>query len=123
MQHVLLVDDEEAILYVFRKFLERAGFAVSTAADAREAIAVAESGRIDALVTDLRMPGMTGDALVRQLRAARPGLPAIIVTAYAAECSPALENVPVLNKPVPPADLVAAVQRALGRVGERGAAV
>lgn len=115
MQHVLLVDDEEAILYVFRKYLERAGFAVATAGGAAEAIAIFDSQPIDALVTDQRMPGMPGDALVRHLRAARPDLPAIIVTAYAAECSPSLHDVPVLNKPVPPADLVTAVERALAR--------
>ncbi len=115
MHRVLLVDDEEAILYVFRKFLERAGFAVSTASNATDAIAVFESGHIDALVTDQRMPGMTGDLLVQRLRSIRPGLPALIVTAYAAECSPGLDNVPVLNKPVPPADLVVAVERALAR--------
>jgi len=51
------------------------------------------------------------------LRAARPSLPAIIVTAYAAECGPQLRDVPVLNKPVPPADLVSAVQRALAMAG------
>lgn len=113
MQHVLLVDDEEAILYVFQKYLERAGFAVSTAANAPDAIALFASGHVDALVTDQRMPGMRGDMLVQHLRSVRPGLPAIIVTAYAAECSPDLKNVPVLNKPVPPADLVAAVERAL----------
>lgn len=117
MQHVLLVDDEEAILYVFQKYLERAGFKVSTAATAMEAITVFEAGDIDALVTDQRMPGMQGDALVRRLRAARPSLPAIIVTAYAAECGPQLGDVPVLNKPVPPADLVSAVQRALAMAG------
>ena len=113
MQHVLLVDDEEAILYVFQQYLERAGFAVSTAANAPEAVALFESSHVDALVTDQRMPGMQGDVLVQRLRSVRPGLPAIIVTAYAAECSTDLENVPVLNKPVSPADLVAAVERAL----------
>ena len=115
MQHVLLVDDEEAILYVFQQYLERAGFAVSTAANANAAIALFEAGRVDALVTDQRMPGMKGDMLVQQLRSARPGLPAIIVTAYAGECSPDLVNVPVLNKPVAPADLVAAGKRPLAR--------
>jgi len=115
MQHVLLVDDEEAIRYVFQRYLERAGFAVSTAAGADEATAIFEAMQIDALVTDQRMPGQKGDALVQQLRAARPDLPAIIVTAYAAECSPDLRNVPVLNKPVPPAELVTAVERALAR--------
>ena len=117
MQHVLLVDDEEAILYVFQKYLEHAGFTVSTAATAMEAITAFEAGDIDALVTDQRMPGMQGDALVRKLRVARPSLPAIIVTAYAAECGPLLDGVPVLNKPVPPADLVSAVQRALTATG------
>ena len=113
MRHVLLVDDEEAILYVFQKYLERAGFAVSTAANAHDAIALFGSGHVDALVTDQRMPGMTGDMLVQRLRSVRPSLPAVIVTAYAAECSPDLRNVPELNKPVPPAEQVAAVERAL----------
>lgn len=113
MQHVLVVDDEEAILYVFQKYLERAGFAVSTAASAHDAVAVFESSHVDALVTDQRMPGMKGDMLVQRLRSVRPDLPAFIVTAYAAECGPDLENVPVLNKPVSPADLVAAVEQVL----------
>lgn len=115
MQHVLLVDDEDAILYVFQKYLERGGFAVSAAANAIDAIAIFEAGRVDALVTDQRMPGMTGDALITHLRAVQPGLPAIIVTAYAAECRPDLDKVTVLNKPVAPAELVAAVERVLAR--------
>jgi CheY-like chemotaxis protein len=115
MHRILLVDDEEAILYVFQKYLERAGFAVVAAANGLDAIALFEAGGVDALVTDQRMPGMTGDALIQHLRAVQPGLPAVIVTAYAAECSPELHKVAVLNKPVPPAELVAAVERALAR--------
>ncbi|MGI4719261.1 MAG: response regulator [Janthinobacterium lividum] len=113
MPHILVVDDEEAIVYVFGKYLERAGFTVSTANGAAQAIPIFEAQRIDALVTDQRMPGMTGDQLIARLRTARPGLPAIIVTAYAAECGPDLRNVAVLNKPVSPDALVAAVQRAM----------
>lgn len=116
MQHVLVVDDEEAIVYVFGKYLERAGFTVSTANGAAQAIPIFEANRIDALVTDQRMPGMTGEQLIARLRAARPGLPAVVVTAYAAECSPELRNVPVLNKPVSPDDLVAAVRQVLAAV-------
>jgi len=113
MQHLLLVDDEEAIVYVFRKYLERAGYAVSSANSGLDAIPIFESERIDAVVTDLRMPGLSGEGLITRLRSARPSLPAVIVTAYAGECKLHLAGVPVLNKPVSPDELVAAVQRVL----------
>lgn len=111
--HILLVDDEEAIVYVFKRYLERAGYRVSAAVDPNQALAIGVAGGIDMLVTDFRMPGMTGAALVARLRELHPGLPALIVTAYGAEVGVAPADVRVLNKPLPPQDLVDAVGRAL----------
>lgn len=111
--HILLVDDEEAIVYVFKRYLERAGYRVTAAVDPNDALAIGSAGGIDMLVTDFRMPGMTGACLIARLRELRPGLPALIVTAYGAEAGAAPANVQVLNKPLPPQDLVDAVALAL----------
>ena len=112
--HILLVDDEEAIVYVFRRYLELAGYRVSAVVDPAEALAIGSAGGVDMLVTDFRMPGMTGASLVARLRELRPGLPALVVTAYGAEIGAAPAGVRVLSKPLAPQDLVDAVARTLG---------
>jgi CheY-like chemotaxis protein len=111
-KHILLVDDEEAVAYVFSRYLERAGYRVTARLNPFEALAVAD-GEIDMLVTDFRMPGMTGGSLVTRLRERMPGLPALIVTAYGAEVGVAAAGVRVLNKPIAPQDLVDAVSQVL----------
>ena len=124
--HILLVDDEEAIVYVFRRYLELAGYRVSAVVDPAEALAIGSAGGVDMLVTegdgitvfmlvtDFRMPGMTGASLVARLRELQPGLPALVVTAYGAEIDAAPAGVRVLSKPLAPQDLVDAVARTLG---------
>lgn len=110
--HILLVDDEEAIVYVFKRYLERAGYEVTAVVDPNEALAIGSAGGVDMLVTDFRMPGMTGATLIARLRERHPALPALVVTAYGAEVG-AAAGVRVLNKPLPPQDLVDAVAQAL----------
>lgn len=112
-QHILVVDDEDAIAYVFKRYLERAGYRVTALANPNEALAIASAEGVDMLVTDFRMPGMTGASLIARLRELHPGLPALIVTAYGAEIGGAAPDVRVLNKPLPPQDLVDAVVRLL----------
>ena len=111
--HILLVDDEEAIVYVFQRYLERAGYRVTAVVDPNEALAIGSAGGIDMLVTDYRMPGMSGADLIARLRELHPRLPALVVTAYGAEVGMAAPDVHVLNKPLAPQDLVDAVARAL----------
>lgn len=111
--HILLVDDEEAIAYVFKRYLERAGYRVTAAASAADALAIGSAGGVDMLVTDFRMPGMSGASLIERLRERQPGLPALIVTAYGAEVGVLSADVRVLNKPLSPQDLVDAVAQAL----------
>ena len=113
-QHILLVDDEEAIVYVFKRYLERAGYRVTAALDPQQALAIGSAGGIDLLVTDFRMPGMSGTELLARLHERHPGLPALIVTAYGAEIE-AAPGVRVLSKPLPSQELVDAVALALRR--------
>ena len=108
-QHILVVDDEDAIAYVFQRYLERAGYRVTALASPNEALAIASMERIDMLVTDFRMPGMTGASLIARLRELHPGLPALIVTGYGAEVGVAAPDVRIMNKPLPPQELVDAV--------------
>lgn len=113
-RHILLVDDEEAVAYVFARYLERAGYRVTALLDPRAALAAADAHPdIAMLVTDFRMPGMTGAELIARLRQRDPALPALIVTAYGAEVGVAASDVRVLSKPLAPQDMVDAVAAAL----------
>jgi CheY-like chemotaxis protein len=82
---VLLAEDEALIALSLADLLEAEGYDVAIAADGIEALRQArrlESG-FDVLMTDLNMPFITGEDLIRALRAARPDLPVIVVTGSA----------------------------------------
>jgi CheY-like chemotaxis protein len=117
---LLVVDDEESVLEVLAEHLEHEGFGVITAANGTEALALLGAGTtVDALVTDLSMPGMDGLELIRAAQERRPGLPAVLLTGYAGEDSTlALSGVvtgafSLLRKPVRIHDLVDRVQALL----------
>lgn len=86
MTRLLLVDDEPGLRMTLAANLELEGFEVIEAESAEKALALAESdGRFDVVLTDVRMPGMTGVELFRKLKPLRPGLPVILMTAFALE--------------------------------------
>jgi CheY-like chemotaxis protein len=100
---VLLAEDDPALLWIFTAALEAAGFSVITAADGAEALeAAARAGRIDLLVSDVRMPRLGGFELADQLRRARPGLKVLFISGTE-EVAPNGE--PVLPKPFRPGEL------------------
>lgn len=78
---VLLVEDEPGILDFLRRGLEAEGFAVQAAADGLEGRRRALSEGFDMVVLDLMLPGMGGMEVLAQLRAAKPDLPVIVLTA------------------------------------------
>ena len=83
--HILLVDDEEDTLTMFRDVLEEAGAHVTAVSSGAAAINVAEEWRPDLLVTDLGLPGMDGYQLLEAMRSLHPrdSCPAVAVSAYA----------------------------------------
>lgn len=83
---ILLVEDEEPILAMARAILERYGYMVLAACSPAVALNIAGThpGRIDLLVTDVVMPGMSGKDLSEKLRAMRPGLKCIFMSGYTA---------------------------------------
>jgi two-component system response regulator AtoC len=83
MATIGLVDDDPGVLFTLGEILEDAGHDVLRISRAEEALHLLD--HMEVLVTDLVMPGMGGMELLRQARAARPGLPVILVTAQGSE--------------------------------------
>ena len=80
---VLVVDDEEAVLRFVDRVLRDAGYRTAIANSGPEALEVAKKlGPLGALVTDVMMPGMTGDELARTLRQTEPTLKVLYLTGY-----------------------------------------
>jgi DNA-binding NtrC family response regulator len=80
--HVLVVDDEELYRRSLGRILSRVGHQVSEARDAAEALSILAQGGLDLVVADVRMPGLNGLELVRQIHEIEPDLPCIVVTGY-----------------------------------------
>jgi CheY-like chemotaxis protein len=81
---VLLAEDEALVAMALADCLEAEGHLVAVAGDGAAALAMSRGlGRLDLLVTDLRMPRLGGEGLIRALWAERPGLPVLVVTGSA----------------------------------------
>jgi diguanylate cyclase (GGDEF)-like protein len=85
---ILLTDDNLDYLQVTRRLLEREGHIVVTASSGPEAITVLKQGKIDLLLLDYYMPGMTGEQVVTELRQFNPFVQVILQTGYASEQPP-----------------------------------
>ena len=85
IRHYLLVDDNEAFAENLAEILRDTGAEVDIALDGLQAIERVKVRRYDALVTDMRMPGMNGAELLRELRKIDGELPAVLLSAYSQE--------------------------------------
>ncbi len=122
---VLVVDDEPNVREVVRRVLEREGYRVHVAVNGVDALKTLASGvPIHCLVTDMVMPEMDGITMAMKLHDARPSLPAVVISGRVdieADSIRALaplmnsETSCLLKKPFEPAQLLAAVRRALSR--------
>lgn len=84
---VLVVDDEESMRRFLSILLEKEGYEVTLASNGEEALGKLKEGSFHLLITDLRMPGMSGVELLEKVQADEPNLPVVILTAYASEAS------------------------------------
>lgn len=82
---VVIVDDDESIRQTTRDFLESAGYFVTTFCSAESLLQTVDLDRVACVITDIRMPGMSGIELHEQLRASGRRIPTILMTAYADE--------------------------------------
>ncbi len=83
MASVLVIDDEEGFRSFLCDVLSDAGHDVTAAADGAAALAALSRSRFDLVLTDLRMPGPDGAAVVRHARAMHPDTPVVVITAHA----------------------------------------
>lgn len=78
---ILIVEDEQGIVSFVRRGLESAGYTVVEAGDGIDGLAVAMLPDIELVILDLGLPGIPGEELLRRLRAQRPAVPVIVLTA------------------------------------------
>jgi PAS domain S-box-containing protein len=103
-ERVLVIDDDIAVRRATERALESRGFRVVGAGSADEALLVAVDD-LDAVVADLVMPGLQGDALVERLRAAKVRLPAVLLTGYGRRSVDLARPFRMLRKPASPEEL------------------
>jgi len=82
-EHVLLVDDEEDFLDIMKERLSARGMEVSTETSAEKALKRIESELFDALILDLKMPGIDGMEALKRAKKLRPELQVILLTGHA----------------------------------------
>jgi PAS domain S-box-containing protein len=83
-QHILYLDDEESLVILAKRMLERMGYKVSGFCDSKDALAAfsASPTDFDLVLTDLSMPGMSGMEVSRLLLKLRPDIPVLLATGY-----------------------------------------
>jgi DNA-binding response OmpR family regulator len=122
MGHILVVDDEPAIVTVVRERLERVGFAVRAVASGEEALAHIDADPADLVVLDVMLPGIDGFEVLRRLRSAGHTVPVIVLTARDEDVDKIvgleLGADDYLVKPFNPRELSARVRAVLRRQAE-----
>jgi two-component system NtrC family response regulator len=81
-KRILVVDDDESLRWVTQAQLQQSGYDVSAAANGNDALKIIEQALPDLVITDLKMPGMSGLELLRKIRADYPEILVIMVTAF-----------------------------------------
>ena len=125
MEKILIVEDDPKVQRALQRLFRPEGFQVDTAGDGPSAIGLFRSAPASAVVLDLRLPGMPGRDVCRELRQISPSVPIIVVSAV----SEVMDKVLLLElgaddyvtKPFSPKELLARVRVALRRVGRPAA--
>ena len=118
-EHILFVDDEPDLAELTRALLEKMGYKTSAFTDSRAAFQAfrEDPDRFDLIITDMRMPGMSGMEMAKEAMALRPELPVIMCTGFsepiAASQAHAIGIRVLLNKPVLSRELGEAIRRVL----------
>jgi sulfite reductase subunit B len=119
---VLIVDDEAIVRESIRDWLKDAGYPVATAESGEEALELIEKQDFGVMVLDIRMPGKTGIAVLKEVKAQRPWIKSIIITAYPSSETVGeakkLGAIDYLIKPVAPENLEKLIRETLKEVEE-----
>src|SRR5512145_2792455 len=116
-RQLLIADDDRAMRAMLSSLFKERGLWVAEAASAEAALTLAAEHDFDVVLSDVRMPGLSGVELVGKLRRLRPGTPVVLMTAFGSIDS-AVEAMRTgafdyLTKPFDPDAVILAVERAL----------
>jgi DNA-binding response OmpR family regulator len=124
LQTILLVDDDLELRDVVAAILTEPGYTVLTASDGYEALRILVDRSVDLMITDVKMPGISGFELARQAKLMRPNLHVIYVSGQTSGPDRKGPTYGVLmHKPVRAGELLEVIQRemATGRADDRNA--
>ena len=80
--HLLLIDDEKNYLLVLETLLTEAGYAVTALNDPETALAFLEESEVDIVITDMKMPRISGREVLERVKKNWPHIPVLIMTAF-----------------------------------------
>ncbi len=117
--HILVIDDDERLRLLLRRFLEESGFRVTDVGNTAEARGILAGLAFDMVIIDIMMPGETGLEFLRDLRQSNP-VPALFLTALS-ETEHRIQGLEVgaddyMSKPFEPRELVLRIKSILGRL-------
>jgi DNA-binding response OmpR family regulator len=84
-ERILVVDDEKRVCSMLLEFLRQEGYNCRSTTDPVEALAILEQNDFDLVISDIRMQGMSGLELLRELRIKHPGIDTIVMTAFTSD--------------------------------------
>jgi PAS domain S-box-containing protein len=120
-QRILVVEDEDGVRDIVCRILKKAGYDVYASGDPQEALKMCLDGNlhVDALLSDVIMPGMSGTQLTAELRRTRPGLPVLFMSGYTSGPKPGGQELPpdapLLYKPFQTDQLLQTLDQLLHR--------
>lgn len=82
MDSLLIIDDEKSLLDVLSLMFKKEGYEVKTAASGAEALDILTNNAIDLVITDIRMPHLSGMEILKYVKENQPETPVIVITAY-----------------------------------------
>jgi response regulator RpfG family c-di-GMP phosphodiesterase len=118
MMNLLIVDDDTGVLAALRRCLRREGWNILLADSPREALRILDEGPVDLVLSDNKMPGMTGTELLAEVARRRPSTIRLLITGWAeAVTKKELREIGIealISKPWDDAELKAVLHQHLG---------
>ena len=116
MEKILVIDDEKPTLSMFRLFLDAYGYRVYTAENGADGLDIFRKEKPAIVLTDIKMPGIDGLAVLQQIKKIAPKTAVIVITGHGdtalAEQAVALHAVDFIHKPIKKEALDAALEKA-----------
>jgi two-component system NtrC family response regulator len=114
---ILVIDDEEAMCETLETILAFEDYDVTTSGDAREGLKIVERDTVNLIISDVRLPGMSGIEFLTAIKAGHPSIPVVMISAYG-DMKSAVDAMKrgafdYLAKPFQPEELLVTVKKAL----------